>query len=451
MLPGDKVTDSIALTGTGSSPGSRHDFLAAARAGRAGRRRHLHRAGLVRRADGRQRHDPDLRRRHVHDRELGADRDRLLQLRRLARHARTPARRPRALPVPRARRCWWRSRRCRRRSPRASMLTGHQVDDSIIVHGTGGQPGTITWALIGPVAPAAGELCRRLVGGSADRGPGRRCAVTGDGTYTTPVSTLTDAGCYGYQITLSGVSYGPDVTSPAGTSGEVAQAMAPAAEQTTVDLTVSKRVNTHTTTFGKPLTYTLTVANGGPGTGHRRQGHRHTGDEAAPGLGQVGRRQLRPLVPGGLRAARSAGPRSCDGHGRRGSADGRRRRQRRPCDDRGPEHRFTQVGRVRRAHDGARGAGARQAGPGAQRRRRAPGAVRDHRHQPDDGGREAGARLRPVAARARVRVGLGQDQAEQRAPSAGRSRRSPRTRTPRRRSWCARSAAQAASWSTTPP
>src|SRR6202012_3446569 len=38
----------------------------------------------------------------------------------------------------------------------ASMPTGPQVDDSIIVRGTGGQPGTIAWALIGPVAPAAG-------------------------------------------------------------------------------------------------------------------------------------------------------------------------------------------------------------------------------------------------------------------------------------------------------
>jgi uncharacterized repeat protein (TIGR01451 family) len=147
----------------------------------------------------------------------------------------------------------------------ASMLTGHQVDDSIIVHGTGGQPGTIAWALIGPVAPAAGG-CAGVSWAGAPTAAQGVLAVTRDGTYTTPVSTLTDAGCYGYQITLSGASYGPDVTSPAGTSGEVAQAMAPAATQTTVDLTISKRVDTHTATFGKPLTYTLTVANGGPGT-----------------------------------------------------------------------------------------------------------------------------------------------------------------------------------------
>ena len=106
----------------------------------------------------------------------------------------------------------------------ASMLTGHQVDDSIIVRGTGGQPGTIAWALIGPVAPAAGGCAGVAWAGAATAAQGT-LAVTGDGTYTTPVSTLTDAGCYGYEVTLSGASYGPDVTSAVGTSGEVAEAV----------------------------------------------------------------------------------------------------------------------------------------------------------------------------------------------------------------------------------
>jgi len=40
----------------------------------------------------------------------------------------------------------------------------------------------------------------------------------------------------------------------------------PTPAQSSVDLTVTKHVNKHTTTFGQPLTYTLTVDNRGPGT-----------------------------------------------------------------------------------------------------------------------------------------------------------------------------------------
>ena len=148
----------------------------------------------------------------------------------------------------------------------ASVLTGGQVDDSIVVHGTGGEPGSIAWTLVGPVAPAAGGGCAGISwSGAATAGQGT-LAVTGDGTYTTPPAKLTVAGCYGYEATLSGASYGPDLVSAAGASGEVAEAKPPAPGQSTVDLTVSKHVDKRTTTFGTPLTYTLTVDNRGPDT-----------------------------------------------------------------------------------------------------------------------------------------------------------------------------------------
>jgi uncharacterized repeat protein (TIGR01451 family) len=90
--------------------------------------------------------------------------------------------------------------------------------------------------------------------------------VTGDGAYTTPATRLAAVGCYGYAATLSGASYGPSVVSIAGASGEVVQAKAPTAGQSRVDLSVTKHVDQQTTTFGKPLTYTLIVDNAGPGT-----------------------------------------------------------------------------------------------------------------------------------------------------------------------------------------
>ncbi len=145
----------------------------------------------------------------------------------------------------------------------ASVLTGDQVDDSVVVHGTGGQPGAIAWTLLGPVAPAAGGGCAGVAWSGAATAASGTLTVTGDGTYTTPAAKLAAAGCYGYQATLSGASYGPDVTSVAGATGEVAEATP---GEHSVDLSVTKHVNQHTATFGARLTYTLTVENRGPDT-----------------------------------------------------------------------------------------------------------------------------------------------------------------------------------------
>jgi uncharacterized repeat protein (TIGR01451 family) len=145
----------------------------------------------------------------------------------------------------------------------ASVKVGDKVDDSIVVHGTGGQPGTIAWTLLGPVAPAAGGSCAGVSWAGAASAAQGTLTVTGDGVYTTPESALADAGCYGYEETLSGASYGPDVVSAAGSSGEVVEATA---KPTTAHLTVSKRVDERAVLFGKPLTYTVTADNSGPDT-----------------------------------------------------------------------------------------------------------------------------------------------------------------------------------------
>jgi uncharacterized repeat protein (TIGR01451 family) len=147
-----------------------------------------------------------------------------------------------------------------------AVKAGDKVDDAIEVHGTGGQPGSIDWKLLGPVAPASGGGCAGASFTGAKTVAHGTLAVTGDGPYTTPQSRLADGGCYGYEVTLSGASYGPDVVSAAGAKGEVVEARAQTAKQRVVHLTVTKRVNKHIVTFGQPLTYTLTVANGGPDT-----------------------------------------------------------------------------------------------------------------------------------------------------------------------------------------
>jgi uncharacterized repeat protein (TIGR01451 family) len=67
-------------------------------------------------------------------------------------------------------------------------------------------------------------------------------------------------------VTLSGDSYGGDVVSAAGTTGEVVQSKPQTAKQRIVHLAVVKTVNQHVATFGEPLTYTLTATNSGPDT-----------------------------------------------------------------------------------------------------------------------------------------------------------------------------------------
>ncbi len=52
--------------------------------------------------------------------------------------------------------------------------------------------------------------------------------------------TLADGGCYGYEVTLSGDSYGADVVSAAGTKDEVVQAKPQTAAQRIVNLSVIK-------------------------------------------------------------------------------------------------------------------------------------------------------------------------------------------------------------------
>ena len=151
----------------------------------------------------------------------------------------------------------------------ASVLAGGTVSDAIDVVGSDGQPGSIAWQLLGPVAPAANGACGGVDWSGAAIADHGTISVAADGVYSTPSSRLTSAGCYGYVATLTGNAYGAPVTSSAGAAGEVAQAHAqspppPPAERARV--TILKRVNEKRITFGSSLKYTLTVTSSGPGT-----------------------------------------------------------------------------------------------------------------------------------------------------------------------------------------
>jgi hypothetical protein len=97
------------------------------------------------------------------------------------------------------------------------------LSDAVTIAGTGGQPGTLTWNLVGPVAPVAGKCDAVTWTGAAVLATGT-IAVAGDGTVTTGPATPTAAGCYGWTDSLSSTTAGAfpsPVTAAAGAANEV--------------------------------------------------------------------------------------------------------------------------------------------------------------------------------------------------------------------------------------
>lgn len=145
----------------------------------------------------------------------------------------------------------------------SQVPVGTSVADAVQVAGTARQPGTVSWQLVGPVVPTTAGTCDGVSWSGAAVVAQGSVAVAGDGQYMTPAAALTAGGCYAYVDTLSGASYGPAVTTSAGTPGEVVLAVQSAVSP--ARLTIIKRVNKAQVIIGKPLTYHLVVTNAGAG------------------------------------------------------------------------------------------------------------------------------------------------------------------------------------------
>jgi uncharacterized repeat protein (TIGR01451 family) len=100
-----------------------------------------------------------------------------------------------------------------------SILPLRKVSDAVTVGGTTGLNGTVSWRLLGPVAPNAGG-CTGLAWGAAAIADEGTIAITGDDVYSTTETLLTAHGCYAYETTVEGPGFEP-VTSAAGTAGEL--------------------------------------------------------------------------------------------------------------------------------------------------------------------------------------------------------------------------------------
>lgn len=147
-----------------------------------------------------------------------------------------------------------------------SILPGGTLLDTIDVKGTGGGAGTLEWKLYGPVLPGLGDTCLGLDWTNATVIAQGTLAVTGDGTYLTPPTLpLLLAGCYGYEVTLTGKDYGDPVVSPAGTPGELSLVKAPIVPQSNANVSITKTASHASVQAGSRVTYTLTATNSGPG------------------------------------------------------------------------------------------------------------------------------------------------------------------------------------------
>jgi hypothetical protein len=97
------------------------------------------------------------------------------------------------------------------------------LSDAVTISGTGGQPGTVDWSLVGPVAPVAGSCAAASWSGAPSYATGTTAAA-GDGTVMTGPVTPTAAGCYSWTDSLSSTTTGAfpsPVTAAAGAANEV--------------------------------------------------------------------------------------------------------------------------------------------------------------------------------------------------------------------------------------
>ena len=95
------------------------------------------------------------------------------------------------------------------------------LSDQVKISGTGGDPGTLAWSLLGPVAPVGGS-CSAVSWTGAPTASSGTLDVTADGTVTTGPVAVSAVGCYTWTDTLTGTGGFPyTATVGPGAPGEV--------------------------------------------------------------------------------------------------------------------------------------------------------------------------------------------------------------------------------------
>jgi uncharacterized repeat protein (TIGR01451 family) len=142
----------------------------------------------------------------------------------------------------------------------ARVTPGSSVSDKITIGGTEGRPGEITWSLVGPVAWNDQWTCEGIDWTGAATLDSGTIATTGDGDYDTPATAISDAGCYGYVVTIGGTEIGGSANSPAGSPNEVVLVRTEPG-----NLDVTKKAGRDQVPVGSQVKYTIVVSNTGAG------------------------------------------------------------------------------------------------------------------------------------------------------------------------------------------
>ncbi len=98
------------------------------------------------------------------------------------------------------------------------------LSDKVEITGTGGDPGTLAWQLLGPVAPVGGS-CASVSWTGAPTAASGSDDITADGTVTTGPVTVSVVGCYTWTDTLTSDpgDFPYSANSPPGATNEVTQ------------------------------------------------------------------------------------------------------------------------------------------------------------------------------------------------------------------------------------
>jgi hypothetical protein len=109
---------------------------------------------------------------------------------------------------------------------------GTVISDSVFISGLGSVNATYTWELLGP-EPPIGDSCLAVDWSGAGTFASGSLAVSGDGTYVTDTTTVTDVGCYTYIGTLGATASSDEVVLEAGVPEETVLVSANSATVTT--------------------------------------------------------------------------------------------------------------------------------------------------------------------------------------------------------------------------
>ena len=105
-----------------------------------------------------------------------------------------------------------------------------ELQDSVHIGGipaSAPAPSPLTWTLYGPISPGPGRSCAGLSWSGAPVFASGTVAITGNGTYSTPVETLGTEGCYSFGESLPATSDSPGALSDPGSNSETVLASSP--------------------------------------------------------------------------------------------------------------------------------------------------------------------------------------------------------------------------------